>query len=176
MNRRHAAQCREAQVQRLPGRGSQRRYQGHRNVGGIGNEPNPVQAIQFSRLGGNVGAREVQAAVAGQGAGKCLGNDLAMTLGLEPVNHDPVVTGERLNLVHADIEQRLQGCGGLQVAQYTSDDSGLVLSGFDKGLQLDNQYIPGTAQRRIVIHGPHRQSYRIAVGHRRLAVRLIDEH
>lgn len=99
-----------------------------------------------------------------------------MTFGLEPVNHDPVVTGERLNLVHADVEQRLEGCGGLQIAQHTGDDSGLFVSGFDNGLQLDDQYIPGTAQRRTVIHGPHRESYRIAVGHRRLAVRLTDEH
>ncbi len=175
MHRGHAAQRREAQVERLPGRRAQCWYQGYGNVGGVRNHTDPVQPIQLSRLGGNVRTGEVQAAVAGQWPGQCLRNDLAMALGLEPVNHDPVVTGKRLNLVHTDIEQCFQRRGCLQVAQYPGNDSGLPMTGFHEGLQLDYQHIVGTLQRGAVVGCSDRQFYRVNVWGSGVAVRMVDE-
>ncbi len=175
MHRGHAAQHRETQVERLPCCRTQGRYQGHGNVGGVRNHTNPVQPIQFPRLGGNVRTGEVQAAIAGQWPGQRLGDDFAMALGLEPVNHDPVVAGKRLNLVHTDIEQRFQRFGGLQVAQYPGKDSGLPVIGFYEVLQLDNQDIVDTLQRGAVVGGSERQFYRVQVRGSGVAVRMVDE-
>ncbi len=175
MHRRHTAQRREAQVERFPCRRAQGRYQGHGNVGSVRNHPDPVQPIQLSRLGGNVRTGEVQTAVAGQWPGQGLRNDFAMTLGLEPVNHHPVIAGKRLNLVHTDIEQRFQRGGCLQVAQHPGNDSGLPRPGFHEGLQLDNQHIVGPLQRGAVVGGSDRQSYRVNVRGSGVAVRMVDE-
>ena len=95
MDRRHAAQRRAAQVER-PGRVvGDRRHERHGRVADVGDQPQPVAAVQLAGLRRDVGRRVVQPEEGVEVVALALGDDLAVPVGVEPVDHHPVEAGQR---------------------------------------------------------------------------------
>ncbi|MNI49432.1 hypothetical protein D3C73_1040420 [compost metagenome] len=145
MNRRDAAQGCETEVQRGPGVGAQLRHQGHRLVIGIGDDPQPVGAIQLTGLLGNVRCGEEQAVEHFHRRVGSLGDDLAVAFLFESVDQYPVVTGHGLDFLDAHFVQLLQRGRRLQTLEHppqirlvAGDIARLEI--LDMNLQLQDQH------------------------------------
>ena len=102
MHRRHAAQRRKAQVDRV----LTRLQQPHRRVADIRDLPFRVAPVQLARLHRNVLRRKMQPEIRRQHAAVGLGNNLARPVRSEPVHLDPVISGQPPDLLRQVVADR----------------------------------------------------------------------
>ncbi|RMR94921.1 hypothetical protein ALP75_202070 [Pseudomonas syringae pv. actinidiae] len=145
------------------------RHQGHRRVVGIGNDTQPVAAIQFARLLGNVRRREEQAVKQFHGRCRRFSDNLTVALFFEPVDQYPVVACHPLNFTDTDFVERLQISGGMQLTQHAPHITGALgitdrLSRLVLNLEFQNQRIFTAVQQGLELNAidRHQQTWRIS--------------
>lgn len=106
VHRRDAPQHRARQIERAAV--DERRLQGHPRVGGVGDEPQPVGGVEGAGLGGDVARRVPETEEGLEVLPPVLGDDLAVPVGVEPVDHHPVEAGERAHLAGQHLGQLVE--------------------------------------------------------------------
>ena len=145
VNRRDAAQDGEAEIERPAALRIERRYERRRLVVDVRNDPQPVQRVQPPRLRRDVGGGIVQAEERFETGGPRFGDDLAVPVAIEAVDHHAVEAGQRPHFGGSDVVQLLQVAGGLELPQagahswMEADERGLPR------LELDDHHAFGAA-------------------------------
>ena len=80
------------------GAGVEHGLQRHRGVVDVGDQPGPVDRVEAARLGGDVRGRVVQPQERVQVRATLLGDDLAVPVAVEAVDHHPVEAGHLADL------------------------------------------------------------------------------
>ncbi|MNM99394.1 hypothetical protein D3C81_1119540 [compost metagenome] len=173
VDRRHTAQGGETQVQRRVRVRAQLRHQRYRLVVGIGDDPQPIGAIQLTRLFGNVRRREKQAIEHFHRRVGGFGDHLTVALLLETIDQHPVVTGHGLNFLDADVIQRLQRGGPLQTLEHAPQMRLIAgdiarLEIFHVDFQLQNQHTLMAVQQTLECRAVEPEAQRLHIGQRRL--------
>jgi hypothetical protein len=128
VDRRHAAQHAEAQVERRRAGCAQ---QGHRVVGHVGDHAQRVQRIQAARLRRDVAGRIALPLIGHEVVAARLGHHVAAVVAAETVSHHAVEAGELAHLAH----------GGAQQAV----DAFLAAQALDRTMRLDREQGDGIA-------------------------------
>ena len=155
VDRRHAAQRGEAQIQRAAGLRVERRLQRGRLVGHGRDEAQPVLLVQRAGLRRDVGGRVMQAQIRIHArGGQRLADDRAVPVGVEAVDHHALEARQVGNRLRDDRVERGQSGGGahgregaLQAAMpLRKTRRGGVAAG---RLQFDNQHAVAAVQEGI---------------------------
>jgi hypothetical protein len=102
-----AAQLGVAEVEWLDRARPRGRDQGRRRGLGVGDHPDGVAHVEAPGLCRDVGGRVVQPQVRREALGPVLRHDLAVPVGVEAVEHDPVEPGQQPHLLHDRVPERL---------------------------------------------------------------------
>ena len=91
---------------------------GTRRVGGVGDDPHPVGGVERAGLGRDVAGRVAQAEEGLEVGTAVLGDDLAVPLGVEAVDHHPVEAGDRADVARQHGGQLVERGRGREPLQH----------------------------------------------------------
>ncbi len=115
VHRRHAAQLREAEVERLAGQRIGLRLQRRRLVVGVADHPDAVGQVQAAGLGRDVRGGKSQPQIAGYAGIALLGQHLSVTFFVEAIDHGVVEAGDALGFAHRERGDGIHGFGLVQL-------------------------------------------------------------